>query len=95
MYRRAQDQPDGVAEPEARIKATKKVEVAIGRGDKAQLVSDAIAKVSESLVTLQVKPTLAEFLKLIELAEELGINTGEREVQVKWIDPDDTWLDEA
>ena len=93
------DNEQNSAEEESKSKPGKKasggVEVPIKGKELAEIISDAVERVSDSLLALQVKPTMAEYLRLLDHAKELKINARGKEVVIKWIEPDETWSDEA
>jgi hypothetical protein len=70
------------------------VDVFIGDKDFATIVSDSIVALQEKLSALQLKPTLAEYLKLLELAKDLRVDDVRKEIQIQWIDPPKSWSDE-
>jgi|SRR6185437_12301567 len=70
------------------------LEVSIKDKDFATVVSDSIVALQEKLSAMQLKPTLAEYLKLLELAKDLRVDDARKEIQIQWIDPPKSWSDE-
>ncbi len=70
------------------------LEVFIKDKDFATVVSDSIVALQEKLSAMQLKPTLAEYLKLLELAKDLRVDDVRKEIQIQWIDPPKSWSDE-
>ncbi len=52
----------------------------------AELLETAIAKMESKLKARDFKPTLAEFLKLVQLEQELNQEDA-REIKVTWVEP--------
>ena len=53
----------------------------------SRLLADAVKKVEGKLTADDYKPTLADFLKLIQLEKELGQDEA-KEIRVTWVDPE-------
>jgi hypothetical protein len=53
----------------------------------SQLLDQAIASYDEKLREANFKPTIAEYLKLLQLEKELEDELQDTEVQVTWIGP--------
>lgn len=86
--------PDGKKKPSPRG-LREGVEVNTGGKDFETVVSDSLEKLADKLAVMQLKPTFAEYIKLLELARELKLDSARKEIQIKWIGPDDDWSDEA
>jgi hypothetical protein len=52
------------------------------------LVAEAVEKYEERLNARDFKPTVAEFLKLLQLEKELEDKVQDKEIHVKWIGPE-------
>jgi hypothetical protein len=53
-----------------------------------ELLDKAIASYDEKLKDAEFKPTIAEYLKLLQLEKELEDDIRDTEVQVTWVGPD-------
>jgi hypothetical protein len=53
----------------------------------SQLLDKAIASYDEKLREKDFKPTIAEYLKLLQLEKELDDDIQDTEVQVTWVGP--------
>jgi urease gamma subunit len=51
-----------------------------------EVLTQVIAKMEEKLKTEDVKPSVAEYLKLLQMAKELG-DDGPKEITVTWVEP--------
>jgi len=60
----------------------------------SELLDKAIASYDEKLREKSFKPTVAEYLKLLQLEKELEDDFQEKEVQVTWVGPETTSSDE-
>ncbi len=56
------------------------------RGDKAALVSKVIQNIEEKLEKNELKATLGDFIRLVQLEKELE-EEKPREIKVTWIEP--------
>jgi len=56
-------------------------------GDKAALVSKVIHNIEEKLEKDQLKATLGDFIRLVQLEKELEEEEQPREIKVTWIEP--------
>jgi hypothetical protein len=54
----------------------------------SELLAKAIASYDEKLRDTEFKPTIAEYLKLLQLEKELESEIQDTEVQVTWVGPD-------
>jgi hypothetical protein len=54
----------------------------------SELLDKAIASYDEKLKDTEFKPTIAEYLKLLQLEKELEDELQDTEVQVTWVGPD-------
>ncbi|MGA2195045.1 MAG: hypothetical protein ABSH40_07215, partial [Bryobacteraceae bacterium] len=54
----------------------------------SELLDKAIASYDEKLKDAEFKPTIAEYLKLLQLEKELEKEIQDTEVQVTWVGPD-------
>jgi hypothetical protein len=54
----------------------------------SELLDKAIASYDEKLKEADFKPTIAEYLKLLQLEKELTDELQDTEVQVTWVGPD-------
>jgi hypothetical protein len=88
------DKTDGKKKPAPR-QLKEAVEINIENKEFARIVSDSIEKLADKLTVMQLKPTFAEYLKLLELARDLRIDSARKEIEIKWIGPDETWSDEV
>jgi vacuolar-type H+-ATPase subunit E/Vma4 len=58
------------------------------RKKKAQLVSKVIERIEEKLESGEMKPTVGDFIRLLQLEKEL-IEEQPREIKVSWVEPDE------
>jgi hypothetical protein len=65
-----------------------------GRGRQAQVVEELILKVEQRLGGDDVKATVADYIRLVELQKELEEDQV-RDIEVRWVDPEDTRQDNA
>jgi vacuolar-type H+-ATPase subunit E/Vma4 len=56
------------------------------RKKKAQLVSKVIERIEEKLESGEMKPTVGDFIRLLQLEKELA-EEQPREIKVSWIEP--------
>ena len=86
---RGDEKEPGAKQP--RKRTTPGVEVAIEGKSFAEIISLSLEKLADHLTVMQVKPTLSEYIKLCELAKEFRIEPDRKEVQYKWIEPNEPW----
>ncbi|HUB79170.1 MAG TPA: hypothetical protein VMB03_10255 [Bryobacteraceae bacterium] len=55
-----------------------------------ELVEDAIAQFDAKIKKAGFEPTVAEYLKLLQLGQELGQEDETREIKVTWVGPNET-----
>jgi hypothetical protein len=56
---------------------------------RAHIVRKAIESIEEKLGTPEMKPTLADLVRLLQIEKELGADEP-REVRVRWVESDTT-----
>ena len=56
---------------------------------RANIIRKAIAGIEEKLGRAEMKPTLADLVRLLQIEKELGADEP-REIRVTWIDPGKT-----
>jgi hypothetical protein len=52
----------------------------------SEILSQLIAKMEEKLKAEDVKPSVADYLKLLQMAKDLG-DEGPKEITVTWVEP--------
>ncbi len=62
--------------------------------DVPELVSKALDAFEEMLKEKTLKPTLAEYLKLLEVAKECKQEEKPREITIRWIEPEEVSSEE-
>jgi len=55
-----------------------------------ELVEDAIAQFDAKIKKAGFEPTVAEYVKLLQLGQELGQEDEAREIKVTWVGPNET-----
>lgn len=55
--------------------------------NKAELVSNVIAAIEAKLNANELKPTVGDFIRLLQLEKELG-EEQPREIKVSWVEPE-------
>jgi hypothetical protein len=58
------------------------------RSSKAELVSKVLQKMEEKLANGELKPTVGDFIRLIQLEKELA-EEEPREIKVSWVEPEE------
>ncbi len=66
-------------------KATAPVEEG-GQKSKAELVSEVLQKMEQRLVSDELKPTVGDFIRLLQLEKELA-EEQPKEIKVSWVEP--------
>jgi hypothetical protein len=56
-----------------------------GRARLMKLLADAVKKMEEKLTAEEFKPSLGDFLKLVQMEKELGQETA-KEIKVTWVE---------
>src|ERR1700690_3846928 len=70
------------------------VEVNTGGKNFETVVIHSLEKQADKLAVMQLKPTFAEYIKLLELAREMKLDSVRKEIEYKWIGPDEDWSEE-
>jgi hypothetical protein len=63
--------------------------------DKAAFVREVISKIEEKLRTDDTKPSVGDFIRLVQLEKELEEEEQPKEIQVSWVEPERTGGDDA
>jgi len=64
------------------------------RANKAELVSKVIEKIEQKLESGEMKPTVGDFIRLLQLEKELT-EEQPREIKVSWVEPGEKDEDNA
>ena len=57
------------------------------RKSKAKLVRDVIQKMEQKLESEDLKPSVGDFIRLLQLEKELNEEKQPKEIKVSWVDP--------
>jgi hypothetical protein len=60
------------------------------RKSKAKLVSKVIAKIEQKLEADELKPSVGDFIRLLQLEKELKEEEQPKEIKVSWVERDET-----
>ncbi len=59
------------------------------RKSKSKLVSKVIARIEERLETEELKPSVGDFIRLLQLEKELAEEEQPKEIKVSWVERDE------
>lgn len=60
------------------------------RKSKSKLVSKVIARLEEKLESDELKPSVGDFIRLLQLEKELNEEEQPKEIKVSWVERDET-----
>ncbi len=63
--------------------------------DKAAFVREVISKIEEKLRKDDAKPSVGDFIRLVQLEKELEEEEQPKEIQVSWVEPERSGEDDA
>ena len=70
---------------------TKHVEKTKRAKDKKALVKQAIRQIGEKIENNELKPTVGDFIRLLQLEKEL-LEEAPREIKVSWVEPEKEYV---
>jgi len=74
-----------VGKTEADTTATKKRR----RRTKKQLIAEVIGKIEERIDQKEFKPTVGDFIRLLQLEREMEEEKQPKEIKVSWVEPEE------
>jgi hypothetical protein len=66
------------------------VEKPVERGGRAEVVKRLLKNVEKKLSGKEVKATLGDYIKLVQLQKELDEEQQPKEIKVTWVEPEET-----